>query len=97
MLLSEVALGKMAEMTAVDTTLTSLALLQWMGIWDDTGQNHFNWRRANGKWVHLGWDYDQVMASTRATQSIYVSESGFVVFSTGANWWRVRVSERAPR
>jgi len=48
----------------IDTTLTSMALLEWMSIWDDAAQNHFFWRRANGKWSRLGWDYDGVMSTS---------------------------------
>lgn len=71
----------------IESTLTSLAMLQWMGIWDDTGHNQFFWRRANGKWVRLGWDYDGVMTSTRGSQSIYAAEQGVNVFN-GTSWWK---------
>src|SRR5204863_352139 len=50
--------------------------LQWMGVWDDVGQNNFVWRRVSGKWVRLGWDYDQVMQSYQTSQSIYFGEDG---------------------
>lgn len=78
----------------VDATLTSMAMLQWMGIWDDTCHNQFFWRRENGKWVRLGWDYDGVMTTSggggmgsRVTQSIYAGEAGYNVFD-GTNWWK---------
>ncbi|MBS0657489.1 MAG: lamin tail domain-containing protein [Verrucomicrobia bacterium] len=71
----------------LDATLTSLALLEWMGIWDDTGHNQFFWRRANGKWVRLGWDYDDVMTTARQNQSIYSNESGVNTFN-GPSWWK---------
>lgn len=80
----------------VDTTLTSIAMLQWMGIWDDAGHNQFFWRRADGKWVRLGWDYDFVMTTSgtgtgpsgnRVTQSIYSGEAGINSFD-GTNWWK---------
>lgn len=48
----------------IETTLTSMALLEWMSIWDDAAQNHFFWRRANGQWSRLGWDYDNVMSTS---------------------------------
>ncbi len=48
----------------IETTLTSMALLEWMSIWDDAAQNHFFWRRANGKWSRLGWDYDGVLGGS---------------------------------
>jgi hypothetical protein len=79
----------------MESTLTSLAMLQWIGIWDDTAHNQFFWRRANGKWVRLGWDYDSVMSTSggtgpsgnRSTQTIYAGEAGFNVFD-GTNWWK---------
>lgn len=77
----------------IDTTLTSVALLQWMGIWDDVAHNQFFWKRANGKWVRLGWDYDQVMQNSSGgmgggyNTSIYNGEFGNVSFGT-VNWWK---------
>lgn len=71
----------------IEATLTSLALLSWIGIWDDTGHNQFFWRRANGKWVRLGWDYDDVMTTGRQNQSIYPNENGVNIFQ-GPSWWK---------
>ncbi len=48
----------------IDRTITSMALLEWMSIWDDAAQNHYFWRRASGQWCRLGWDYDLVMGAT---------------------------------
>ncbi len=45
----------------INDTITSMALLEWMSIWDDSDQNHYFWRRASGLWCRLGWDYDLVM------------------------------------
>jgi hypothetical protein len=50
----------------IDNTITSMALLEWMSIWDDACQNHYFWRRASGKWTRLGWDYDGVMSTASA-------------------------------
>ncbi len=60
----------------VDTELTSLVLNNWMCPWDDTTQNHFLWRRSNGKWVRLLWDFDGEYATggPSATSSIYNGE-----------------------
>ena len=79
-----------AWMTAnfdIDATLTSIALMQWIGIWDDVGHNQFFWRRANGKWVRLGWDFDGTMDGSRMTQTIFANENGAVVF-VGPSWWK---------
>jgi hypothetical protein len=71
----------------VDATLTAVALCQWIGIWDDTGHNQFFWRRANGKWVRLPWDFDGTMNVSRTSQSIYANELGVNVFGA-PNWWK---------
>ena len=85
----------------MDTLLTSMALLEWMSIWDDAAQNHYFWRRENGKWVRLGWDYDSVMSTTSSgggggggamggttNQTIYGGEVGATVVFDGSNWWK---------
>jgi hypothetical protein len=83
----------------MDTTLTSMALLGWMGIWDDACQNHYFWRRASGLWSRLGWDYDMVMQNTSAilntiiptsatNQTIYGGEAGAPIVWDGTNWWK---------
>ncbi|MEY4487706.1 MAG: hypothetical protein RIQ79_214, partial [Verrucomicrobiota bacterium] len=77
-----------------DNLLTSMALLEWMSIWDDACHNQFFWRRASGKWVRLGWDYDGVMANTTGgigggyTQTIYGGEYGATNVFDGVNWWK---------
>lgn len=69
----------------IDSTLTAMALAQWVGIWDDTGHNQFFWRKGDGRWVRLPWDFDDTMTSARATQSIYSNEQGVNTF--GAPSW----------
>jgi hypothetical protein len=60
----------------VDKTLTSIAVLNWMGPWDDTTQNHFMWQQTNGKWCLLPWDCDGFMAGDKVGYSIYTGEVG---------------------
>jgi hypothetical protein len=63
----------------VDSLLGSLAILNWMCPWDDTTQNHFLWRRANGKWNHVAWDFDGMFGNGDTTGSnswIYLGENG---------------------
>jgi Lamin Tail Domain/CotH kinase protein len=63
----------------VDTLLSSLAIASWMCPWDDTTQNHFLWRRANGRWNHVLWDFDAMFGNgdTTGTNSwIYLGENG---------------------
>jgi Lamin Tail Domain/CotH kinase protein len=62
----------------VDTALTSLAMLNWACPWDDTTQNHFFWKRANGRWAHFPWDFDGMFGNgdTTGTNSwIYLGEA----------------------
>ncbi len=63
----------------VDTTLHSLAVLNWMCPWDNTTQNHFLWKRANGRWSHVAWDFDAMFGNGDTTSSnswIYLGENG---------------------
>ena len=76
-----------------DTLVTSMALLEWMSIWDDACQNHFFWRRASGKWSRLGWDYDGTLAAPYGpggytNQTIYGGEYGATTVFDGVNWWK---------
>ena len=63
----------------VDALLTSLSIATWMCPWDDTTQNHFLWRRADGRWNHLLWDFDAMFGNgdtTGPNSWIYLGESG---------------------
>lgn len=63
----------------VDALLTSLSVLNWMCPWDDTTQNHFLWKRANGRWNHIAWDFDGMFGNGDTTGSnswIYLGENG---------------------
>lgn len=76
----------------IDTTVLSMALREWMSIWDDGAQNQYHWRRASGKWAHLGWDYDGVMSTGTGnggyTQTIFGGEYGATTVFDGVNWWK---------
>ena len=60
----------------MDATLTYLALRAWGGSFDDTTQNYFLWRRANGKWALLPWDFDFEYADHAVSCSIFLGEVG---------------------
>jgi len=63
----------------VDATLTYLAVINWMGPWDDTTQNHFFWQRRNGRWGMLPWDFDAMFGrgdNAPSNASIYMGEVG---------------------
>jgi hypothetical protein len=63
----------------VETTLHSLAVLNWMCPWDNTTQNHFLWKRASGRWSHVAWDFDGMFGTGDNTGSnswIYLGENG---------------------
>lgn len=62
----------------VETELSILSVITWMCPWDDTTQNHFMWRRANGKWSQTLWDMDALFGNgdTTGTNSwIYLGEN----------------------
>ena len=62
----------------MQTELTSLALGNWLTPWDDTTQNYFLWRRANGKWARTLWDFDSIYGkgdTTGFNSWIYVGEN----------------------
>ena len=72
----------------VPTALNSLAILNWMCPWDDTTQNHMLWRRSNGRWATLPWDFDGFFGngdSTGAGSSIYLGEVGLPSSFPGNN------------
>lgn len=51
----------------VPLLLNYVAALNWMFPWDDFFQNHFLYRRTDGKWLILPWDFDLLMGGfTRA-------------------------------
>lgn len=73
----------------VGTALNSLAVQNWMCPWDDTTQNHMLWRRANGKWLNLPWDFDAFFGngdSTGSGSSIYLGEVGLPTGFPGNNF-----------
>ena len=56
----------------VEATLTYIALRNWNAPFDNATHNHFLWRRANGRWAMLPWDFDQEFINS--SQSIYWDE-----------------------
>jgi hypothetical protein len=72
----------------VESILTNTAILNWMGAWDDVGHNQYFWRRANGKWNVLPWDFDSLMTSTRTSQTIYAGEQGAPAIQFGIGWFK---------
>ena len=69
----------------IDATLTYIAIRNWMGTWDDTVHNYYLWRRSNGKWAMLPWDFDNDMRTEYATKSIYIGEAGNVNTTHGTH------------
>ncbi|HKX62668.1 MAG TPA: lamin tail domain-containing protein, partial [Verrucomicrobiae bacterium] len=60
----------------VDTSLASMAIRVWSGGWDNFNHNHFTWRRENGKWVIVQWDFDGELDLSYTNSNIYLSEYG---------------------
>lgn len=72
----------------MDSVLTSIALINWMGAWDDVCHNQFFWRRVNGKWTRISWDFDAMMDGSRINQNIFVGETGAPNPFFGTNWFK---------
>lgn len=72
----------------VDACLTSTAMINWMGAWDDVRHNQFFWRRINALWTILPWDYDDLMSASRSSQTIYAGEQGAPAVMFGVSWWK---------
>src|SRR4029077_15154942 len=67
----------------VDATLTSIAVRTWCTGWDNYNHNTFLWRRENGLWTILQWDFDGELGQNfGALTSIYASEAGVTPLNT---------------
>jgi hypothetical protein len=56
-------------------TLDYMAVINWMGPWDDFFQNHFLYRKPDGKWMFTPWDFDNFFGGyVPVTGSFYVGE-----------------------
>ena len=62
----------------VDRSLTYLALINWLGAWDDTFQNYYLYqRRSDGRFCFLPWDLDLTAGGyTEPDASIFLGEEG---------------------
>jgi hypothetical protein len=62
-----------------DKLTSYIAVRNWSGVWDDYFQNHFLWRRDDGKWLVMPWDLDLEFGGaneSRASYSFYLGEQG---------------------
>lgn len=66
----------------IDATLTSMAIRVWTAGWDNFNHNHFLWRRENGKWMILQWDFDFELDPADSGAGIYLSEYGAPLINT---------------
>lgn len=54
-----------------------MAVRAWLAPWDDAYQNHFMYRRSDGKWMFLPWDFDKLFGGWNPPNaSFYVGEIG---------------------
>ena len=60
----------------MDALMSYIAVRNWMGTWDDTVHNFYFWRRANGRWGMLPWDFDNDMQGGFINKSIFIGEAG---------------------
>jgi hypothetical protein len=52
----------------VPLTTKYIALVNWMVPWDDFFQNHFLYRKPDGKWTLMPWDFDNMFGSWRSKE-----------------------------
>ena len=60
----------------IESLMSYIAVRNWMGTWDDTVHNFYIWRRADGRWALLPWDFDSDMQSGFTTKSIFIGKAG---------------------
>ncbi len=60
----------------VESLMSYIGVRNWMGTWDDTVHNFYFWRRADGRWAMLPWDFDNDMRPDYITRSIFIGEAG---------------------
>jgi hypothetical protein len=77
-----------AERFDLEALLTEQAIMNWAVPFDDMFQNHFLYRRRDGKWLVMPWDLDLVFGSWNGAQaSLYVGEEGDPDNRSG--WWNL--------
>ncbi|MDB4808248.1 lamin tail domain-containing protein, partial [Verrucomicrobia bacterium] len=60
----------------IESLMSYIGVRNWMGTWDDTVHNFYFWRRADGRWAMLPWDFDNDMRPDYITRSIFIGEAG---------------------
>ena len=61
----------------VDALLDHIAIMNWSVPFDDMWQNHFLYRKRDGKWMVLPWDLDLNFGGWKdANASLYIGEVG---------------------
>lgn len=58
----------------VDQTLFYMAIRSWMGVWDDSNHNYYVWKRSDGRWTMLPWDFDGELSDV--ARDIFSGENG---------------------
>ena len=80
----------------VDSMLTYLAIRDWSAPWDDAFQNHFLWRKADGRWGMLLWDAEAELEAAAPGKSIFWDEQTVPQGDTlrGPNWLKIPSTRR---
>jgi len=60
----------------MESLMSYIGVRNWMGTWDDTVHNFYLWRRADGRWAMLPWDFDNDMQGGFINKSIFIGEAG---------------------
>ncbi len=70
----------------LDLLASYMAVINWGGPWDDFFQNHYLYRRPDGKWMMMPTDMDLMMGgNTGADASFFFG--AFNIRSNREGWW----------
>jgi hypothetical protein len=76
-----------ADKFDLDKLMTYVAIRNWAGGGDDVHQNHFYYKRPDGKWILLPWDVDLEYGGWRqANWHFYNGEEGSPT-PLESGWW----------
>src|SRR5262249_35801437 len=62
-----------------DALMNYIAVMAWLGPYDDYFQNHFFYRGTDGRWMIIPWDLENQFGGSvyvPATASFYAGETG---------------------
>ncbi len=75
-----------AEFFDMPRLLSYIAVINWGAPWDDFFQNHFLYRKTDGKWIMMPIDMDSLFGGfTGSESSFFIGQNS--IRSNRENWW----------